>query len=273
MIEDLHIHTHISKDSKENPEKYVVESIKRGIRYLGFTDHLDLDPSDKDFGYYKFSDAYRDYIALKSKYEGKIHLLFGVEITYQSELEESIQKNIQGKPYDYIIGSVHRLDGYTIAGPRGIGFFKDKDEETAYRMYFDELYKMVNADFFQIVGHFDVIKRYGIQFYGRFNALKYKGIIKPILEVMVRKGIVMEVNSSGYRQMPKEPYPSKNILSMYAECGGSEITLGSDAHSIKQFGSYLEEALDEAEGVSHFDLVTFASKKKIKLYRLSSADI
>ena len=58
IIEDLHIHTRVSKDCKENPEKYVVEAIRREIDYLGFSDHLDLDPVDKDFGYYNFDAAY-----------------------------------------------------------------------------------------------------------------------------------------------------------------------------------------------------------------------
>jgi len=269
-MEDLHIHTYVSKDCKESPEKYIISAIKSGVKYLGFSDHLDLDPTDKDFGYYKFNRAYKDYLLLKKKYQGKLNLLFGVEVTYQSGLEKSIERNTKGKPYDYLMGAIHRLGGYTIAGLRGVGFFEDKDEETAYRMYFEELYRMVNTDFFQIVAHFDVVKRYGMQFYGKFKAGKYKNVIESILDRMIQKGIVMEVNSSGFRQIPEEPYPSEEILSMYAVLGGREITVGSDAHNIEQFGNDIKKALDVAKRIYNFDIVTFTKKKKIKLGKISS---
>jgi histidinol-phosphatase (PHP family) len=270
IIEDLHIHTRVSKDCKEDPEKYVVAAIRKGIDYLGFSDHLDLDPVDKDFGYYNFDTAYNDYVLLNKKYGDKINFLFGVEVTYQSELEESIKKHIENKPYDYIIGSVHRLEGHTMAGVRGKGFFSGKDEKTAYSMYFEELYRMVNTDFFQIVGHFDVIKRFGIEFYGKFNAEKYRDIIEPILGKMVEKGIVLEINSSGFRQPPKEMYPSKEIFSMYASLGGREIILGSDAHTIEQFGMGLCKAIDITKEIYDFDIVTFIKREKVTLGKLSS---
>ena len=270
IIEDLHLHTHISKDSRQDGEKYIAEGIKRGINYIGFSDHLDLDPIDKDFGYYNYENAYRDYTLFSKKYNEQINLLFGVEVTYQSSLEKSILKNTEGKPYDYLIGSVHRLEGFTIAGKSGIPFFEGKNEKTAYMMYFEEMAKLVSMNYFQIIGHFDVIKRFGVEFYGKFYAEKYAAIIKDILREIVTQGAVIEINSSGYRQPPKEPYPSKEILQMYREAGGTEIAIGSDAHNIKHFGEGLEDALALAGSVFNFEIVAFKNKKKIKCGKINS---
>jgi histidinol-phosphatase (PHP family) len=270
IIEDLHVHTRVSKDSVQEPDAYVTEAIKRGIKYLGFTDHLDLDPIDKDFGYYRYDDALRDIKRLRARYAGKINLLFGVEVTYQSGLEKSILQSTQGKEYDFLMGSVHRLEGYTIAGASGLPFFDGKSEEAAYNMYFDEMEKLVDMNYFHVIGHFDVIKRYGVKFFGPFDASKYKNRIKSILGKVVKSGAVLEINSSGFRQFPKEPYPSKEILQYYVEVGGREITIGSDAHSIKQFGNNLDDAVEYAMNVFDFEVVAFKGGKKFSIGKLSA---
>ncbi len=269
IVEDIHIHTRVSKDSKQDPEEYVVEAINRKVIYLGFSDHLDLDPLDKDYGYYNFENAQKDFEFLSKKYIGKINLLFGVEVTFQTGLEKSILKNTKGKGYDYMIGSVHRLDGFTIAGTSGIPYFEGKDEKAAYIPYFEEMKRMVDWNYFPVLGHFDVIKRFGVNFYGKFNALKYESQIRSIFRVLVKQGNVIEINSSGFRQPPKEPYPSAEILEMYAKEGGTEIVIGSDAHTLKQFGNGLEKALIYARNVLDFTIVVFIKGKKLTLGKIS----
>jgi histidinol-phosphatase (PHP family) len=269
ILEDLHIHTKFSKDSKEEPEKYIVLAIERGIKYLGFSEHIDLDPTDKDYGYYKYEDAFSSYNFLKNKYEDNLKLFFSTEVTYQNGLEKSIEVSLSGKPYDYIIGSIHRLEGITFSGAHGMPFFKGKDENHSYNMYFDELYSMISTDFFQVVGHFDIIKRHGISIYGGFRAEKYRGKIEKILDKIIKKGMVIEINSSGFRFGLGEQYPSNDIIEMYRNLGGKEITLGSDAHNVSNFGAYLESAIKNALSIFNFDVVTFKNKKKITVAKLS----
>lgn len=269
IVEDIHIHTRVSKDSRQDPGEYVEEAINRNIQYLGFSDHLDLDPLDKDYGYYKYEDARADFDFLKTVYGQKINLLFGVEVTFQTGLERSILEHTENKGYDYMIGSVHRLDGFTIAGTSGIPYFEGKDEKTAYIPYFEEMKRMVDFSYFPVIGHFDVIKRFGVNFYGKFDAFKYEGIIREIFKVLVKQGSVIELNSSGFRQPPREPYPSLDILEMYADEGGSEIVIGSDAHTLKQFGDGLEKSLLYAKKVFDFSIVVFIEGKKIALGKIS----
>ena len=269
IIEDLHIHTKFSKDSKEEPEKYLPVAIERGIEYLGFSEHIDLDPLDKDFGYYNYGEALASYKELNRKYGNALNFLFATELTYQSTLEESIKQTLEGRPYDYVIGSVHRLEGFTISGPHGLRYFEVKDEQSSYNIYFEEVLKMVQMGFFEILGHLDVIKRYGIKYYGPFVAERYKDIIMEILREVVKRGQVIEINSSGFRQGVNEQYPSNDILEMYREAGGEELVIGSDAHNVRDFGAYLEEAVENALSVYDFEVVAFKKKEKIRLCRLS----
>ncbi len=269
IIEDIHIHTNVSKDSKQDPEAYVKEAIERKLQYLGFSDHLDLDPLDKDYGYYRYEDARSDFEFLSGKYGKEINLLFGVEVTFQTGLEKSILENTENKGYDYMIGSVHRLEGFTIAGTSGIPYFEGKDEKTAYTAYFEEMKRMVGFNYFPIVGHFDVIKRFGVNFYGKFDAYKYESIIREIFRMLVKQGNVIELNSSGFRQPPKEPYPSAEVLKMYAEEGGTEVVIGSDAHTLKQFGQGLPETILYAQKIFDFNVVVFIKGTKISLGKIS----
>ncbi len=267
--EDLHIHTLHSKDSKEIPEKYIKIAIERKMSYLGFSDHLDLDPTDKDYGYYKYEDVYKTFSILEGKYKDSINILLGLEVTYQSNLEKSIIDSVNMKPYDYIIGSIHRLQGFTVSGPHGLGFFMGKDESTAYNLYFEELEKMVEMSYFDIIGHFDVIKRYGKNYYGKFIPEKYKVTIERILKKAVQNNIVLEINSSGYRQDLNEPYPNFSILEMYRDIGGKKIVLGSDAHAVNQMGAFLKESIVKALAVSDFEVVVYRKRKQFFLCHLS----
>ena len=88
-VEDLHVHTKFSKDSKEEPERYITLAIERDIKYLGFSDHIDLDPTDKDYGYYRYEDALSSYNMLKKKYENNLNLFFATEVTYQKIVQRS----------------------------------------------------------------------------------------------------------------------------------------------------------------------------------------
>jgi len=269
IIEDLHLHTKYSKDSKEEPINYVNLAKERGISYLGFSEHIDLDPLDKDFGYYKFENAYSEYLRLKEVVNSSFDFLFAVEVTYQSNLHGAIEGEVLTKPFDYIIGSVHRVQGYTISGPHGVRYFEGLDEYTAYMRYFEEVLNLVETDYYDIVGHIDVIKRYGKNFYGDFQIDKYESILTEILKKVIEKNKVIEINASGFRQGFNEPYPSKEILELYMNLGGQEVTLGSDAHSVKQFNAYLEEAVLFAVQVFDFDVVSYKMRNKKKVSKLS----
>ncbi|PMP82496.1 MAG: hypothetical protein C0175_03535 [Caldisericum exile] len=270
IVEDLHVHTKFSKDSKEEPINYVNLAMDRDISYLGFSEHIDLDPFDKDFGYYKFNETYEEYKRLKDFVDNKFELLFASELTYQSNLHSSIENEVLTKPFDYIIGSVHRIDGYTISGPHGVDYFKDIDEYTAYMRYFEEVLRLVETDYYDIVGHLDVIKRYGKNYYGEFHIDKYIDIITEILKIVIEKGKVIEINASAFRQGFSMPYPSKEILELYVNLGGREVVLGSDSHSAKQFNAYLEETILFARSVFDFEIVSYKMRNKRKVSKLSN---
>jgi histidinol-phosphatase (PHP family) len=67
----------------------------------------------------------------------------------------------------------------------------------------------------------------------------------------------LEVNTSGMRQRPCEPYPCLEILRWYRELGGEVLTAGSDAHHVADLGSGVGQALDLARAAGFQAVTTF----------------
>ncbi|MGI5935723.1 MAG: hypothetical protein ACOX7I_02800 [Oscillospiraceae bacterium] len=60
---------------------------------------------------------------------------------------------------------------------------------------------------------------------------------------MVRKGMGLEVNTSSRRRGVEEFHPSREMLDLAVKSGITVFTVGSDAHSLKDLGYCIDEAL------------------------------
>jgi histidinol-phosphatase (PHP family) len=103
---DMHVHTVFSCDSKASLSSYCEQAIRQNIGCVCFTDHVDFNPNDYGFGYYKPYAFFSDFLRARDQYGGKVRLLCGVEFSephlYPAEFERC-----RKEPYDFIIGSVH----------------------------------------------------------------------------------------------------------------------------------------------------------------------
>ena len=102
---------------------------------------------------------------------------------------------------------------------------------------------MVKWGKFSVVGHFDMCKKGGVNFYGTFEPEKHKDSIIPILKLMKEKGIGIELNTSGLRYDCKEIFPHPTILKWCKEVGVEHYTISSDAHLTEDVGKDLDKAL------------------------------
>jgi len=59
---------------------------------------------------------------------------------------------------DYLIGSVHFIDGWGFDNPEFIGRYEHEDIDLIWQKYFDTIEAMAEAKLFDIVGHLDLIK-------------------------------------------------------------------------------------------------------------------
>ncbi len=237
---DLHIHSTFSYDSSLSPMEVCEIAIKRGIKIIAFTEHLELNPQDPGYGYFNYR-LYKDTLSkLSKKFKNKLLILSGIEITYQREYEMEIYAYLRNKTFDIIIGSIHYVEKIPIDQ-----WVQERESATIpkkFLPYFDELRSMCKSNLFNTIGHFDYFKKY-MKDPESFNLKEYEKELRLLLKYIALKNLALEINTQGLRQFVNSPYPHWEILKMYKEEGGKNITIGSDAHSGCEIGYNIHESL------------------------------
>jgi len=254
MIVDLHNHTPLCNHAEGEIEEYIEAAIARETKIFGFSDHapMDFDPAYR----MKFEDMQEYEAKVKNaqqKYKDKITILLGYEVDY---LPGHMDKRVLEADVDYLIGSVHFLEGWGFDNPEFLAKWKEQDVDAVWQKYFDTIETMAKSNLFDIVGHLDLIKV--------FNFMPNKDIVsiaKNALIAIKESGMVLEINVAGYRKPVKEAYPS---LSLLQEAYKLEIpiTLASDAHKPEQVGLYNEEVMQLIKEVGYTECAYFIKREK-----------
>ena len=91
--------------------------------------------------------------------------------------------------------------------------------------------------------------------------------MEEILSILIKNGKSLEINTGSFRKGLSEPNPSYDIIKLYYEMGGRQITVGSDAHEPKYLAdgfSGVGERL-KAIGFTHYNVYTMRSAREMPL--------
>ncbi|MDD3627796.1 MAG: histidinol-phosphatase [bacterium] len=245
---DYHVHSEFSVDSQTSLIEFCDEALRKGILEMGFSEHIDLDPKDPGCNFYNDLQYGRDLNILKSLFGSSIILKKGVEITYQPQYLDKIEQILSEISVDFVIGSIHFVNDWNVSSSNeeDVSKFKTIKPQEAYTQYFLRLLELVKTGLFDVIGHFDIIARYGHIYYGDYNPGDYSETISQIIRTIIESGKVIEINTSGLRNSPKHTYPHFEIIKKYAELGGDTVVFGSDAHYVKFLGYEFSKAYDLA---------------------------
>jgi histidinol-phosphatase (PHP family) len=233
---NYHVHNRYSSDGRGTTEEVVQRAAELGFEEICLTNHVETLGSDGDWivdfveARERFEQVQREIETARRQFP-KLRILLGAELEYRPEWIESLERLTSSVEFDFLIGSVHVVNGHNVSGGAAIGeYFKGKEMAEAYGRYFSVVDEMVEWGGFDVVGHFDLIKRFGSKIYGAYPAEAFEPQTRAILERMVRRGIGLEVNTSGVVQPPAEPYPGLPILRAAREAGVTTWTIGTDSH-------------------------------------------
>jgi histidinol-phosphatase (PHP family) len=239
MIFDTHMHTEISSDSKMTIEQAILQAKALNIG-ITLTEHMDyLYPRPEMFVF----DA-AEYFNRYGRYRSS-EVLLGIEIGMQQACLEDNRKLVQSHPFDYVIGSIHVVEGIDIYYEN---FYHGRSKQEVYESYFAAMAECLAAyDFVHSLGHIDYIARYAKVEDPEINYLQFKESIDKVLAVAVERGLAVEINTK--REYTKEALASIiPIYRRFAELGGKLVTFGSDAHVAEGIGNQFKQAIDIAEG-------------------------
>ncbi|MFH1360386.1 MAG: histidinol-phosphatase HisJ family protein [Candidatus Omnitrophota bacterium] len=254
---DYHIHTPLCGHAKGDPEEYVKRAMALGLREIGFSDHAPLVSHD-DPSITMSMDQLPDYHRMVEDLQKRFPdftIRLGIEADFIKGFEAQTKAILEGYPYDYVIGSVHYLDRWAFDNPDERQKWDDKDVDEVYCGYFDLLRRSAQSGLFDIIGHVDLVKKFGHR-----PTKNLDEEIKKTARVFEETGMVIEINTAGLRKPVKEIYPSLNDLSSYCEAG-VPITFGSDSHDPSQVAQDFDKAARLAKEAGYADYLLFERRR------------
>lgn len=264
---DMHTHSENSHDSVCKIEDMYKKEAENGSRVFAVTDHFDT-ASFKDYDVFTpIEKSYKTVRALDDKYKNKI--LTGVEIGeafWHPGIYEKVKTLVD---YDVLIGSVHLVWNKNLNCAYSQIDFSKLSEDTILEYldaYFDDIITMIDTVEFDILAHLTCPFRY---ISGKYNIdidiSFFDKKIKHILQLIIQKGIALEVNTSAYNLI-NDFMPSVDILKKYFDMGGYLITLGSDAHMAEDASKYFNEALVALRAIGFKNIFYY---KKRNIYQIT----
>jgi histidinol-phosphatase (PHP family) len=257
---DSHVHSTFSIDAKATMVEMVEQAIRLGLREMTFTEHLDLDPCDAGNDYLRSAEYLAELARCQDVYGDRITIRAGLELGDMHRYGDEIARRLEGLPLDFLIGSVHFVDGL-FAG--GVEYLSSRDEKTAISDYFDQVLLASAVDGYDVHGHLDVFKRRSRPFHGPFRPEPWAEPIRESLRRLIAGGRGLEINTSGVRTDAGEPCPGLTILRWYKELGGEILTLGSDSHRVSQLGYGLAVGAELARAAGFTRICTFARRQPV----------
>lgn len=262
MFFDYHIHSSFSSDSSMTLEEICNQSIKLGLQEIAITDHHDIDYQDPLATFLLDKDEY--FLAID-----KINEIYSNRLTIKKGVELGIQPHILkecsyfvNNGFDFVIASFHTIQKKDLYNG---SFFKKYNQWEAYRTYLKEVLDTIKVyDDFNVIGHLDVIRRYGdfSQVPDLMDDKESHDIIREILVTLIDKAKGIEVNTSGYHFADGlDPLPSKKILKLYSQLGGEILTIGSDSHYTSQLGYKFNETYELLKECGFKYFTTFSRGK------------
>lgn len=276
MYCDYHLHTIYSDDSEYLMENVVQDAVAIGLEEICFSDHVDYgvkldwnqlcdEVSEDMFLNVNYPQYFNEIAYLQKKYENKITIKRGLEFGMQKSTIPEFQKLYDHYPLDFVILSIHQVDNKEFWNGK---FQKDKSEYEYYDAYFQEMYFLVqHFHNYSVLGHMDMLKRYDDK--DGYDPFKENyDIIKKILMCVIEDGKGIELNTSSFKYKLNDLMPSRNILKLYYELGGTVLTIGSDSHAKDDLeNSHIKELKQELKAIGFERFCTF-EHMKVKFHTL-----
>ncbi len=245
---DYHLHVIAHGDrpmTVENIIEYLEVAKSRGLRQMGITEH----------------DRYLDEIDLAAFQEARemyqdVELRLGIEIDFVPGAEERMDRDGSALPYDYVIGSVHRVTGEEIDHPEHREIYEKMETYELYEAYYKNVREAALSGRFEILGHPDLIK-----IFRTFPDRDITPMLEETADAIAESGVVVDVNAAGLRKPIGEVYPSRQFLEMFHR-RGVPIVLSSDAHAADQVAMGYEKSMKLVHDVGYREVVTFKDRER-----------
>ncbi len=258
-LPDYHIHTTLCKHAEGDMEAYVEHALATGLWEIGFADHMPVMPEPQFCMGWEDVPLYLDRVCdLRDRYRDRITIRLGCEMDIVPGRESEIRDIIAGARFDYVIGSVHYLDGWPFDQEKYREVFETNDLAGIYNRFFDCIAAAARTGLYDIAGHVDNIKRMGY----RLPADEMNGFYEQTASVLREMDLAVELNTAGLDSAALETYPSLEFLRVLRRYE-IPVTLGSDSHRPEQVGRYFSRAVELLLEAGYDRVAFFRNRERI----------
>lgn len=272
---DYHIHTKLCNHAEGVMEAYVQRAVNIGLREICFLDHLTIRKPDSSVlpvgpelsmspGEVPF--YFQAVQHLKQRYKGVITIKVGLEIDFNPAWINLIQDIVETYSFDVIGSSLHFLDDLNIVSSSSSWNHGKWDPDYIYALYLEQLAKMLDYNYFDLICHLDLIKKFG-----RKSLKSFDKEFNEIIFKIKNKNLIVEINTSGYNHPANEIYPCPDIIKKCRRTG-IDVTLGSDAHTPESVGQHYDRALSLLIAAGYRQLTIFTRRTSSKVPIITQTD-
>ncbi|WP_282033100.1 histidinol-phosphatase [Metabacillus indicus] len=260
---DYHTHHNRCGHAEGSIREYIQSAISKGFDIIGISDHSPYFFNEEDhlFPHISMANSHfpgyvEEVLELKYKFEGQIEVLLGVESDFFPEHIGIYKRQYERFPFDYVIGSVHHVDGRNIFEKKRWDGLSNKEKIQTKNNYYELIQQSARSGVFQILGHIDAMKGY----YPEFSLIQTNAIDQT-LSILSQFEIAIEINTSGKNKDCGGWYPADEILER-ALYHGVKVTFGSDAHSADRVGDEFDEVQKRLKEIGYKEWAIFRKRKR-----------
>jgi histidinol-phosphatase (PHP family) len=267
-------HTHLRPDladatadrffTEANVLRYLEVAAEQGVDDLGFSEHVYRFRQALDIYRHPFweenavddLDAYCDFVQQMKAARHPVKL--GIEVDYVPGREDRIADLIEGRPWDYVIGSVHFVAD-RLVDHEGYDAWRRAEPDQVWSEYFRSVGAAAATGLFDILAHPDLVKIWGAE--RPHPSRDPRAFYELAIDDIARSDVAVEVSTAGLRKPAGEIYPSPELLEMCV-AAARPVALSSDAHEPELIGYRYESAVALLRGVGVDRIAVFTERAR-----------
>jgi histidinol-phosphatase (PHP family) len=267
VIVDYHMHLRGSDDeprgrySADRAEEYVEQAGRTGVDEIGFSDHVYHFVQTRELWEIPWMlercvDDLDEYVGAVTEAKARgLPVKLGLEVDYFPGTEPELARLLEPYPWDYLLGSVHFVDGFPVDQEPGLVHKVPIGE--AWRRYFTWLRNAARSGLFDVLAHPDLIKFFRMR--PADEEIHYLHV--ETADAIEAAGLCVEVSAAGLHKPTGELYPDRLFLELCHE-RGVPVTLASDAHQPAHVGRDVDRAAAFARDAGYETVTVFDGRKQ-----------
>lgn len=258
MLIDGHMHLEHGPLTVDYAMEFVNAAVAKGLDEIQILDHthrfIEFSPlyeKLKETSIYQREwlekkkleplSTYFSLIEEMKKKELPINVTWGLEVCFDPEQIDFLREVLAQYPYDFLIGSIHSIDGrlYDMPFSKEI-LWENYDVNELYRRYYEIMEVMISSHLFTQIGHPDQLKLFHYE-----PTYDLTATYERLSDLAIQHNVYMEHNTGiHYRYGHEDLGTNPQFLSIMKQRGVKLIT-ASDAHKPSHVGMLIKEASEQ----------------------------